>query len=148
MPLAQLLASFQSLPQLSTSKLGPSGADFWVGLCTLWDPVYLSNDLSCEGRSFSCCHNPHRFLPPEVLRLYFCPLEALVVQVSCTQSWDPPVHQRPLGCFSSLFQLPVSALPTSQNECFFFNFLVVSLPYSSIFCSGCFLFLNLLLTFF
>ena len=31
MPLAQPLASFQSLLPLSTSKLGPSGADSWVG---------------------------------------------------------------------------------------------------------------------
>ena len=29
-PLAQLLASFQSLPPLPTSKLGPSGADSQV----------------------------------------------------------------------------------------------------------------------
>ena len=33
--LAQRWASFQSLPPLSTSKLGPSGADsWWVDLCT------------------------------------------------------------------------------------------------------------------
>ena len=31
MPLAWLLAGFQSLLPLSTSKLGPSGADSWVG---------------------------------------------------------------------------------------------------------------------
>ena len=31
MPPAQLLASFQSLPPLHTSKLGPSGADSLVG---------------------------------------------------------------------------------------------------------------------
>ena len=31
MPLAELWASFQSLPLLHTSKLGPSGADSWVG---------------------------------------------------------------------------------------------------------------------
>ena len=31
MPLAQLLAGFQSLPPLPTSKLVPSGADFQVG---------------------------------------------------------------------------------------------------------------------
>ena len=31
MPLAKLLAGFQSLPLLPTSKLGPSGADSWVG---------------------------------------------------------------------------------------------------------------------
>ena len=31
MLLAQLSAGFQSLPLLPTNKLGPSGADSWVG---------------------------------------------------------------------------------------------------------------------
>ena len=31
MALAELLAGFQSLPPLPTSKLGPSGADSWAG---------------------------------------------------------------------------------------------------------------------
>ena len=31
MPLALLSAGFQSLPPLPTIKLGPSGADSWVG---------------------------------------------------------------------------------------------------------------------
>ena len=30
-PFAQLLVGFQSLPPLPTSKLGPSGVDYWVG---------------------------------------------------------------------------------------------------------------------
>ena len=42
-----------------------------------------------------------------------------------------------------------SAPPTSLDECFFFNSLVVRLPYCSMSVrSGCFLFLNLLLFFF
>ena len=54
MALALLSASFQSLPPLPTSKVGPSGADSgWVGLCTFWDPVGLSKELSCEAGSFS-----------------------------------------------------------------------------------------------
>ena len=33
----------------------------WMGLCTFWDPVGLSNELSCEAGSFFHCHlNPHR----------------------------------------------------------------------------------------
>ena len=37
MVLTGLLAGFHSLPPLPTSKLGPSGADFWVGGSrTLW----------------------------------------------------------------------------------------------------------------
>ena len=43
-------------------------------------------------------------------------------------------------------QLPISAPPTSLDDCFFFNSLVVRLPYSLIF-SVVFLFLNLLLSF-
>ena len=42
--------------------------------------------------------------------------------------------------------LPVSTPPTSLDECFFFNSLVVGLPYRSIFWQ--FWFLNLLLSFF
>ena len=45
--------------------------------------------------------------------------------------------------------LPGSAPPTGLDECFFFNSLVIRLPYSSIFCHfWLFLFLNLLLSFF
>ena len=70
-------------------------------------------------------------------------------QFICTQMWDHLVHQPPPFHESSLPWLPVSAPPTSFNEYFFFNSLVVGLPYSSIFWqSGYFLFLNLLLSFF
>ena len=43
------------------------------------------------------------------------------------------VLQLPPCCVSSLPWLPVSTLPTSLNECFFFNSLVVGHPYSLIF---------------
>ena len=33
---------------------------WWVGVCMFWDPVGLSNELSCEAESLSCCPNPHR----------------------------------------------------------------------------------------
>ena len=45
-----------------------------------------------------------------------------------------PVLQPLPCCESSLPQLPISAPPTSLDECFFFNSLVVRLPYSSDFC--------------
>ena len=46
-------------------------------------------------------------------------------------------------------QLPISTPPPSLGECFFFNSLVVGLSYSLIsVSSGCFLFLNLLFSFF
>ena len=60
MPLAQLLAGFQSLPLLPTSKLGPSGADSQVGrFVYVLGPVGLSNELSYDAGNFSHCHcNP------------------------------------------------------------------------------------------
>ena len=103
----------------------------------------LSSELSCEAGSFSHHHNTHRFLQPEVLRFYFPELEPWVSHSvslpSCSswfiymQMWDYPVHQPPPCCESSLPQLPISAPPTSTDECFFFNSLVIRLPYSLIF---------------
>ena len=62
MPLVQLSASFQSLPLLPTSKLGPSGADSLVGVFVyVLEPWGLSNKLSCEAGSLSCFLDPHRF---------------------------------------------------------------------------------------
>ena len=114
----------------------------WVGLCTVWDPVGLCYELSCEAGSFSCFHNPHRFLQPEVLRLFPPRLEPWVVRsiclpsfssrVICTLMWDCLLHQPPPCHESSLPLLPVSILLTSLRG-FFFNSLVVRLPYSSIF---------------
>ena len=73
MVLTPLSASFQSLPPLPTSKMGPSGADSCTGaLCTFWDPVGLPNELSCEaGSFFCCCLNPHQVFSIRGLRLYF-----------------------------------------------------------------------------
>ena len=87
----------------------------WVGLCTFWDPVGVSSELSCEAGSFSRHPKLHRFLPPEVLRLYFPTLEPWVAQcVSlpscsslfiCIQMW---------GCRARQLQtLP----PRSSSHC-------------------------------
>ena len=60
----------------------------------------------------------------------------------CTWMWDRPVHQPPPPRLtlqlppcstSSPARLPVYTPPTSLDECFFFNFLFVGLPYRSIF---------------
>ena len=101
----------------------------------------LSNELSSEAGSFSCCLNPHRISQSKDLRLYFPTLEPWVVwslslpscssQFICRQMWDCPLHQLPPCCESSPFWLPISAPPTSLGECFF-NSLVFGLPYSSI----------------
>ena len=128
----------------------------------------LSNNLSCEAGSFSPCCNTLRFLQPEVLRLYFPTLEPWVVwsvllpscfsQFIHLQMWDGPLPQLlpllfgpPSGpCpLSSPPWLLISTPPTSLDECFFFNSLVVGLPYNLIFIRfWLILFLNLFLSFF
>ena len=76
------------------------------------------------------------------LRLYFCPgtlgcgsvsLPSCSSQLICTRTWDP---------WSASCHLVVSSLhpaaslcpPTGLDKCFFFNSLVVRLPYSLMFC--------------
>ena len=105
----------------------------------------LSNKLSCEAWSFSCCLNLHRFFQSEVLSLYFPAVEPLVAWSvslhSCSSRfihrlmWNcpPQSSSRCLCQVSSPPKLPISIPPTGLNECFFFNSLVVRLPYSSIF---------------
>ena len=48
-------------------------------------------------------------------------------------SLPAPILQQPTWRLSSPPQLPISTPPTSLDECFFFNSLVVRLPYSTIF---------------
>ena len=103
----------------------------------------LSNKLFYEAGSFSCHLNPQRFFQSDVLRLYFptlVPWVAWSVSVPscsswfiCTQMWESPLCQPPPCCESPLTWLPISAPPTSLDECFFFNSLVVTLPYSLVF---------------
>ena len=139
----------------------------------------LSNDLSCEAGSLSCCRpNPHWCFQSEVcLGCGSASLPAVCLVYLCAnvgprgatcRSACPVLHHSesgPLGlsvrmwghrvcqwsdclrCLSHTLpvsvppgpressppQLPVFAPPTSLDECFFFNFLVVGLPYSFIF---------------
>ena len=63
-----------TLPDLSHSLCYPQSnwaplvlVPEWVGLCTLQAPVGLSNDLSCEAGSLSCCRpNPQGRFQSEV----------------------------------------------------------------------------------
>ena len=93
---APLSTRFQSLPVLPTIKLGPSGAGSRVGgLCTPRAPVGLSNDLSCEAGSLSCCRpNPHGCFLIRGLRLYFVALEPWVLPFVPVYLW---VNVGPLG---------------------------------------------------
>ena len=89
------------------------------------------------------------FTPLPFLLVYLCVNVGLwgllaVALPALFHNLPPPwVHQLPPCCESSLPQLPVSAPPTSVDECYFFISLVVGLPCSSIFCQfWLFLFLN------
>ena len=158
-PFAPLSASFQSLPLLPTSKLGPSGADSWVGgLVYNLGPCGSSNKLSCGAGSFSHCQLNSPQVYSEV-RLYFPMLEPWVAQsVSlpscssqfiCMQMWDRLVRQlqhcresSPPNCLSPPL-LPVW-VNVSASTPWLSDFHTVQFSVSS----GCFLFLNLLLSFF
>ena len=90
---------------------------------------------------------PPQYFTARGLRFYFPALEPWVegsVSLPCcssqffhTQMWDhqlPPHPPGPLPCCTSCPpQLPISTPPTRLDECFFFNSLVVRLPYSSVF---------------
>ena len=144
MLLAQLSAGFQSLPPYPTSKLGPSVADSWLGGFAYVLGPCGSLQLSCETGSFSCHCNPHKFLQPEVLKLYLPALEPWVVcsvSLPSCSSWLillhqlSPGHSPPPPFWSSSHPLVPNPLHpiAGLDECFFFNSLVVRLPYSSIF---------------
>ena len=67
-----------------------------------------------------------------------------------TQTWGNLVHQPLPYHMSSLPWIPISTPPTNLDECFFFNSLVVRLPYSLIFWHFwvLFIYFNWLLSFF
>ena len=118
----------------------------------------LSNKLSCEAGSFSRCHNSHRFLLPEVLRLYFPQLETWVawsVSLPSCPSWlsthscgtahsaSCSLAVRPLHpCCLSLPLLPVWMNVSSLTP-WLLDFYTVWFSGST----GYFLFLNWLLSF-
>ena len=128
------------------------------------DPVGPSNKLSCETGSFSHLHNPHSLLQPEVLRLYFSTPEpwvswsVLLPSCSswfiCTRMWDQlvrwPLTCQPQSTSPRLAASPLcpAAPPTSLDV----SSLTPRLSdFQTVQFSGsfsCFLFLNLLLSFF
>ena len=117
----------------------------------------LSNKLSCEAGSFSCSRNPHRFSQPEVLRLSFPTPAPWAVQSvllpSCSswvihkQMWDHLVcHLATCPLHPSFLSLPLLLvwMNVSSLTPWLLDFHTVRFSGSS----GCFLFLNLLLSFF
>ena len=123
-----------------------------------------SNKLSCEAGSFSCCLNLHRFSPPEVLKPYFPLLEPWVVQsvsvsrLSACKCGTIPSSRLHLAHLV-LQPLPFckSFLPSCPSLPLLWVWINVSslTPWLSDFhsarfsvSSDCFLFLNLLLSFF
>ena len=103
------------------------------------------------------------FAPPPFLPVYLCAnvgtqgLPATTLWGLLAAAWPALFHnlpphwvRQPKPCHkSSAPRLPVSASPTCLDECFFFIYLVVGLPYSSIFCQlWLFFVFKLLLSFF
>ena len=95
------------------------------------------------------------FAPPPFLPVYPCAnvgRRGLLDAAMPAQFHNPPprwARQPPRCRQSSLAWLPVSTPPTGLDECFFFNSLVVGLPYNLIFIRfWLILFLNLFLSFF
>ena len=178
MVLASISAGFQSFPPLPIIKFGSSGAASQVGGCAcsrpLWvspknspvrlgvSPAAASTPTGVFNQRFEALF-PHAgalccavcFAPPPFLPVYLC--ANVGPQSLPASAWpalfhNPPprwVRQSPPCRKSSLPWLPVSAPPTGLDECFFFNSLVVGLPYSSIFCQFWLFFVfKLLLSFF
>ena len=131
----------------------------------------LSKELFCEAGSFSCCHlNPHRCFQSEVWGFISLHWSPGLCSLSGSPVVPPilPTCECGTGCSTSLCvagstscrlacpypqsavlpqvlsaPLQVSTPPTSLDECFFLNSLVVRLPYSLIFHQlWLFLFLN------
>ena len=129
----------------------------------------LFNELSCEARGFPCCLNPHRFLQPEVLRLYFPALEPGLHDCLTPQLFflvcphaNVRLPTRPATASPALvLWLPPSSESSPPNSCQSPPLLLVWMDVSSLTSwlldfhtvqfsgsSGYFLFLNLLLSFF
>ena len=101
----------------------------------------LYKELSCEAGSFSLSHIPHRFLQPEVVRIYFPALEPWVVYSvslpSCSSRFIRPGP--PATALPRVLPSDCRLHPSCQSQCFFFNSFVVR-PYTVRFSGsfGCF----------
>ena len=159
MQLVLLSAGFQSLPPLPTANLALLVLIPRWGVCVHSRTLWVSKELSCEaGSFFRCCLNPTGVFSQRFEALFplcwspglqVCLAPQLFLPVYPHMNVGPPslpaVALLPVLCT----QLPISAPPTGLYECVFFNFLVVRLPYSSIFWNFWLFFVfKLLLSFF
>ena len=124
--------------------MGPSGADSWVGgFAYVLGPCGSLHGTLLWGWEFLLPLQPPQIFLVRGYEVLFpctgtlgfpvCLAPQLFLLVYLHAMWDHPVLQSPLCHESPPTQLPVSAPPTSLDECFFFNSLVVGLPYSLIF---------------
>ena len=128
-------------------RIGPFWCRFpwWVVLYMFQDPVGLSNELSCEAGSSPAASTPTGVFNQR-LEALFPGAGILGCLVCVTPQLFLPVYLHtnvglsvPLAATSPQVlstQLPISAPPTGLDECFFFNSLVLGLPFSLIFCQS------------
>ena len=154
MALTPFSASVQSLSPLPTIKLGPSGADSKVvgfvyilrpcgspqwTLLWSWEflPLLPQSSQVFSVRGFEALFPLAGtlgclvYLAPQLFLQVYLHTNVGLPRPQSTVSPGPPAAalSRVLSA-----QLPLSAPPTSLDECFFFNSLVVGLPCSLIFC--------------
>ena len=151
---AWLSAGFQLLPPLPTSKLGPSGVDSQVGgFVYVLGPCGSLQQTLLWGWEFVLLPQPPQIFTVGGLESLFPLAGALGCVICLAPQFFLPVYlhanvgpldlpatllpdlvlQPPCSLGSSPLRLPVSLPPTGLGECFFFNFLFVGLPHSSIF---------------
>ena len=140
-------------------QIGP----FWCWFPGWWVCVHFRTLWFCPTKSpvrlgvSSCSHKPHRSLQPEVLRLYFLRWNSGLRGLSCSPVIPPGLSACKCGTTwsaSHCLTLPILQLPLSALLSVWMN-VSSSTPWLSDFhtvqfsgSSGCFLFLNLLLSFF
>ena len=120
-------------PTNSPVRLGvsPAAASTPTGVLNQWFEALFprAGALGCE-----VCGWVYQLLPHCQLQL--CPPHSTIHRLTgsashCLAHPNPPTAALPQVLST---QLPISAPPTSLDECFFFISLVIRLPYSLIFC--------------
>ena len=133
----------QTLQFLPICHWCPSSCCPGAGAQRKWDWVSPKSILgplrghTWEPHRFFHCPNPTNFYSQKLWGLIFLTLELWarwsgVGLRSLTPNFYPPHVSVGPACSMSLHHF-ISTPPTRLNECDFFNFLVVRLPYSSIF---------------